>query len=84
MKRARSTLAMLMVFYCLSSVRDADSQEDWAGTPQAAFRNSDVVQTYQCVTCHTVAEGGGTVGPNLNLVGLRRSESWLRSARYSM
>ena len=78
MKSARSTLVILMVFHCLSSVRDANSQEDWAGTPQGAFRNSDVVQTYQCVTCHTVAEGGGTVGPNLNLVGLRRSESWLR------
>ncbi len=54
----------------------ADS--DWSGTPQEAFRNSDIVAKYQCTTCHTVAGGGGTVGPILNRVGSRRTEEWLR------
>ena len=40
----------------------------WAGTPQENFANSDLMKKYQCVTCHTVMDGGGTVGPILNQV----------------
>lgn len=52
-------------------------QQDWADTPQGGFLESEIVQTYQCTTCHTIAERGGTVGPNLNHVGLRRTRDWL-------
>ncbi len=52
--------------------------ETWSGTPQEAFLRSPIVRKYQCVTCHTITDQGGTVGPVLNLVGQRRSEDWLR------
>jgi len=52
--------------------------KDWRGTPQAAFLNSEIVQSYQCTSCHTIGERGGTVGPILNHIGNRRSEAWLR------
>jgi len=51
----------------------------WAGTPQEAFYNSPVRKKYMCETCHTVMDGGGTVGPSLNQVGRRRSPEWLRT-----
>jgi len=54
------------------------ADETWSGTPQEAFLTSPIVRKYQCVTCHTITDQGGTVGPVLNLVGLRRSEDWLR------
>lgn len=56
----------------------AQQPTDWAGTPQEAFRNSDIIAKYQCTTCHTIGGGGGTVGPILNRLGNRRSEDWLR------
>ncbi len=55
------------------------AQEDpWAGTPQKAFFESKIIEIYQCTTCHTVAGSGGTVGPILDRVGIRREEEWLR------
>ena len=33
---------------------------------------------YQCDTCHTVTDRGGTVGPVLNQVANRRTEDWIR------
>ncbi len=53
--------------------------EEWRGTPQEAFLKGPIVQKYQCVTCHTIADQGGTVGPILNMAGLRRSADWLGS-----
>ncbi len=53
-------------------------QAAWAGTPQQAFYESDIVDKYQCDTCHTIMTRGGTVGPILNHVGHRRTEDWLR------
>lgn len=52
--------------------------DPWEGTPQASFLEGPIVQRYQCVTCHTITDRGGSVGPSLNLVGLRRSEDWIR------
>ncbi len=51
---------------------------EWRGTPQERFYNSAVIAKYQCDTCHTVANRGGTVGPILNQVGNRRTEEWIR------
>ena len=53
-------------------------EHGWLGSPQQTFLESPIVQKYQCVTCHTIADQGGTVGPILNLVGLRRSSDWLQ------
>ena len=57
-----------------SSAKD----DPWANTPQKDFLTGPTVRKFQCVTCHTIANQGGTVGPILNMVGLRRSEAWIR------
>ena len=36
-----------------------------------------LIEKYACQSCHTIGKEGGTVGPNLNQVALRRSEQWL-------
>ena len=54
------------------------ASREWEGTLQQAFLEGPIVAKYQCTTCHTVTEEGGTVGPILNNVGLRRDEDWLR------
>lgn len=40
---------------------------------------SDIVKKRNCVICHTIGVSGGTVGPNLNHVGNRRTPDWLRA-----
>ena len=50
----------------------------WQGTPQEEFLDGPIVAKYQCTTCHTITESGGTVGPILNYVGLRRDDKWIR------
>lgn len=55
-----------------------EENDEWSGTPQEAFLNSEIVKTYQCTSCHTIGERGGTVGPILNFISNRRSEEWLR------
>ncbi|MFQ5676452.1 MAG: c-type cytochrome [bacterium] len=55
----------------------AQTQEKWRGTPQEAFLTSEIVQSYQCTSCHTIGDRGGTVGPILNLIGNRRTQDWL-------
>lgn len=50
----------------------------WRGTPQRRFYESGIVGKYQCTTCHTIADKGGTVGPILNQIANRRTEDWLR------
>ncbi|MFQ5512328.1 MAG: c-type cytochrome [Candidatus Krumholzibacteriia bacterium] len=46
---------------------------------QKRFVGSAIVRDRGCVTCHEVAGGGGTVGPNLDQVANRRSVEWLRT-----
>lgn len=74
--------AGLMAVAILMMPGGAGAQENqdakWRGTPQEKFFNSRIMQKFQCKTCHTVMESGGTVGPILNNVGLRRDEKWLR------
>ncbi len=75
----RSILAVtLLILVCSSPALLKERGNDWQGTPQEAFLNSVIVKTYQCTSCHTVGERGGTVGPILNYVGNRRSQEWLR------
>ncbi|MFQ5639086.1 MAG: c-type cytochrome [bacterium] len=79
MKSYSILLIILLILPILALSRNRSNEEtDWSGTPQAAFLNSDIVKTYQCNSCHTIAERGGTVGPILNQVGNRRSQEWLK------
>ncbi|MFQ5608122.1 MAG: c-type cytochrome, partial [Candidatus Zixiibacteriota bacterium] len=43
------------------------------------FAGSGIVQQRNCVTCHTIGQSGGTVGPILNQISDRRTEDWLRT-----
>lgn len=72
----RWSLTVLMVIFA-TQLRSGEDK-DWSGTPQEAFLNSEIVKSYQCTSCHTIGERGGTVGPILNQVSNRRSEDWLR------
>ncbi len=70
---------IVVLFACTAVLgQNGNDDKDWTGTPQAAFLNSDIVKTFQCTSCHTVADRGGTVGPILNLIGNRRSGDWLK------
>jgi len=69
--------AALLTLTWLAAVPSSAQDDPWEGTPQKAFLDSEIVRKYQCVTCHTIADQGGTVGPILNLVGLRREKDWL-------
>lgn len=66
------------VFSIFSEAQGGEKDEDWSGTPQEAFLNSELVKSYQCTSCHTIGERGGTVGPILNQVGNRRTRDWLQ------
>lgn len=57
--------------------QDQEVDAKWSGSPQEAFLNSRIMETYQCTSCHTIAGRGGTVGPILNHIAIRRSEEWL-------
>ncbi len=70
-------LITVMAMLATLPIRGQEEAESWAGTPQRAFLDSPIVAKYQCVTCHTITDEGGTVGPVLNLVGLRRGSEWL-------
>ncbi|MFQ5823075.1 MAG: c-type cytochrome [bacterium] len=74
------TILLLFLFIHLSAIQAQNGEKDnlWSGTPQEAFLKSEIVQTYQCTSCHTIAERGGTVGPILNQVGNRRTKEWLK------
>ncbi|MFQ5770251.1 MAG: c-type cytochrome, partial [bacterium] len=67
-----------IVSIAFATAQPGGVEHDWDGTPQEAFLNSEIVKLYQCTSCHTIAERGGTVGPILNQVGNRRTEDWLR------
>ena len=34
--------------------------DSWVDSPQRAFLESPIVRKYQCVTCHTITDEGGT------------------------
>lgn len=42
------------------------------------FQRSRIVTEKSCLSCHTIGDRGGTVGPILDQVSNRRSEDWLR------
>ena len=71
-------LIILSSILFLTLVPAHSKDRDWTGTPQEAFLNSDIVKSYQCTSCHTITERGGTVGPILNQVANRRSTDWLK------
>ena len=62
----------LVVGLTATLTAQTSGQEAWEGTPQQAFYESDIVDKYQCDTCHTIMTRGGTVGPILNQGGQNR------------
>jgi mono/diheme cytochrome c family protein len=70
-------LAMLTSAPVATVANAQPTEASWEGTPQQEFLAGPTVRKFQCVTCHTITDAGGTVGPILNLVGLRRSAEWL-------
>lgn len=78
MKNTVTGLILLLLPLSALSSQNGDKKNPWAGTPQEAFLNSIIVKTYQCTSCHTITERGGTVGPILNHVGNRRARAWLK------
>ncbi|MFQ5528433.1 MAG: c-type cytochrome [Thermoanaerobaculia bacterium] len=79
-KKVLRVVFLLATVLAVGSLGVADSQasnESWQGTPQEDFLTGPIVKKFQCVTCHTIADEGGTVGPILNQVGLRRTEDWI-------
>lgn len=73
----RSVFALMGIFVFWGLLAEAQNNP-WAGTPQEEFANSNIMKKYQCNTCHTIMENGGTVGPILNQVGNRRDTEWLQ------
>lgn len=77
----KNIVISLLIVSCVIAGREAHNGENddvWRDTPQEAFLKSRIVQTYQCTSCHTITERGGTVGPILNYVGIRRTKEWLK------
>lgn len=74
---AYRSMAALALLLAATTVAVAADETSWEGTPQLAFLTGPIVKKFQCVTCHTIADEGGTVGPILNMVGLRRSSEWI-------
>ncbi len=81
------TLALSLALLLLGLVSGLLAPQAFAGDNNQAdylqaakdFASSDIVKQKNCVTCHTIGESGGTVGPILNLISNRRSEEWLRT-----
>ncbi|MCH8327674.1 MAG: cytochrome c [Candidatus Marinimicrobia bacterium] len=89
-----TALATLLLAGCTGSLTTQDvgkgGGEDWFGDASSAtslspfmadvlaFGQSPIVVQKSCVSCHTIGETGGTVGPILNQLFNRRSEEWLR------
>ncbi len=59
-----------------------ESSDSGAATPHMravlAFRQSPIVKEKSCLSCHTIGDQGGTVGPILDQLANRRDEAWLR------
>ena len=69
-------LAFLPVLASPLFGRDKEERKELPAEKQ--LRDNPIVKEKQCITCHTIGNEGGTVGPNLNQVGNRRSADWLR------
>ena len=81
LSRITTSLCLLPViaFLVVTVVHaQGDGGDRWKGSPQENFYNSAIIATYQCDTCHTIMNRGGTVGPILNQVANRRTEDWIR------
>jgi cytochrome c2 len=78
MKKNVVGVVFILLLSALLSAQEGSNDNIWRGTPQEAFLKSEIVQTYQCTSCHTITERGGTVGPILNHVGIRRTKEWLK------
>ncbi len=67
-----------LIFTCsTSTISKTDSKE----SPSAAIKNflsNSIVKQKGCLTCHSVAGSGGTVGPGLDQVANRRTAEWLK------
>lgn len=77
MNRVIIVIALLATLVAMARAGEGGA-DNWKGTPQEAFLNSEIVQNYQCTACHQITERGGTVGPILNQVANRRSKDWLQ------
>lgn len=69
--------AFLLALAATVAAQPSDGDR-WRDTPQRRFQESEIVAKYQCTTCHTITDKGGTVGPILNQIANRRTEEWLR------
>ncbi len=87
-KTYRTNVALRLTFTMLLAVLSSGLlQQSFAGEPENSahmkaakeFAGSEIVKQKNCVTCHTIGESGGTVGPILNLISNRRTEEWLRT-----
>lgn len=78
MKKFVTILLLILFNFLRIKAQNGENDSRWSGTPQEAFLNSEIVQSYQCTSCHTITERGGTVGPILNHVGIRRDKEWLK------
>ena len=66
----------------LLSLREGQVPEDWRAQilpppykPQGQF--GEIVDRYQCLTCHTINGSGGTLAPDLSVAGSRMKEGYI-------
>ncbi len=92
MVRKKAVVACVLVLWgCTGWItQGTPGAEDWfaesgrreTATPYEAavlaFQQSPIVKEKSCLSCHTIGDRGGTVGPILDQVANRRSEDWLR------
>lgn len=70
--------ALLAACMALSARAVYAAEAEETSVPQAAGQK--LVEKFACVSCHTIGpQAGGTVGPNLNQVTLRRTQEWLKN-----
>lgn len=77
---SRTCLAGLLKVLLVSSLSSLawSAERDPPLLAAERLAKSDIVKKKNCVICHTIGLSGGTVGPNLNHVGNRRTADWLR------
>ena len=63
---------MALVITARATVNSAST-----AAPGDPVRGKQVFTTQKCALCHTVGKSGGKLGPDLTLVGTRRSAAWL-------
>lgn len=83
-KRFRNVLnsilpaVFLLISACSGPVRNQADEQAGPSASAAEFMGNPIVQQKGCLTCHSIAEKGGTVGPALDRVANRRTQDWLR------